>query len=83
MRIGSQETTLATFDLPIKAEAADDPGVTNLTLDVPEFRSLLAAVLREAAAVIEQFPNDDPHAPEDPSTKVHVATIARVGHSMR
>ncbi|MFG1709216.1 RyR domain-containing protein [Nonomuraea sp. M3C6] len=80
LRVGAQETTLATFDLPLKAEATGDPGVTNLALDVPEFRSLLAAVLREAAAVIEQFPDDDPHAPEDPSMKVYATTIARVCH---
>ncbi|GGO63147.1 RyR domain-containing protein [Nonomuraea cavernae] len=80
VRVGPHETTLATFDLPLRAEATDDPGVTNLILDVPEFRSLLAASLREAATEVEKIPDDTPAPPKDPSMKVYVTTIARVCH---
>lgn len=57
LRVRSQEITLATFDLPLTAEATADLGVMNLALDVPEFRSILAAALREAATEVEKIPD--------------------------
>lgn len=65
LRVRSNELTLATFDLPLTAEATTDPGVMTMVLDVPEFRALLAAALREAATEVEKIPDADFRAPEE------------------